>query len=228
MFQVLCAYSELWEWTLSAESKQLIVCFHLSHMPSQLLWLKRRNRSRSQFWCKVFFPFVGKSEQKKWKERSGARKSQRGHMLMIFLDQFWAPQRKAIFFSRLAYCVCSNRAIKSVGILVNEAACDPYHFLLPSSPYLNFKSFPHYSQMLPAGKMINAANCIPLTGELQVLPPERTHKHFLHRATDCFHWTWNGKCGQILQTLLKKRNGKMKNRMFLSISRTAVTLCQAH
>lgn len=145
-----------------------------------------------------------------------------------WLYQFWAPRKKSKFFSLLAYCVCLNRAIKSVGTTVHEAACDPYHFLLPSSPYLNFKSFPHYSQMLLAGKMINAANCLLLTGELQVLSPERTHKHFLYRATVCFHWTWNGKCEQILQTLLKKRNGKMKNWMFLSVSRTAVTLCQAH
>lgn len=33
--------------------------------------------------------------------------------------------------------------------------------------------------MLLAAKKINAANHLPLTGELQVLPTGRTDKHFL-------------------------------------------------
>jgi len=85
-----------------------------------------------------FFPFVGKSEAVEEMERENW--SQKVSKRTFFADFFWmtasvlSTSEKAICFSLLAYRVCSNRAIKSVGIIVREAACDPYHFLLPSSP----------------------------------------------------------------------------------------------
>lgn len=87
------------------------------------------------------FPFVGKSEaveEMETEENWGQKVSRR--ICRKFLLNFWmilsvlSTLEKAFFFLLLEYYVCSSRAIKSVGIIICEAACDPCCFFLPSSP----------------------------------------------------------------------------------------------
>lgn len=85
------------------------------------------------------FSSVGKSEavEKMEREKWGQKVSRR--ICKKFLSNFWMilsvlSTLENAFFSLLAYYVCSSRAIKSVGIIICEAACDPCCFFLPSSP----------------------------------------------------------------------------------------------
>lgn len=102
MFQDLCAYSGLWEWTLflSAESKQLIVFTSLI-CPANFCGL-REGTEVDHSSDASFFLFVGKSEAVDEMEReNGARKSQRECILLIFLDDcisFEHLGKKASFF----------------------------------------------------------------------------------------------------------------------------------
>jgi len=164
--------------------------------------------------------FPLQSSQKPWKKWKVRREEEpeclnenTGEILAEFLDDCMNSEHlgKSNFVLLLVYCTFSSRAIKSVGTMICEAACDPRCFFLPASPQLNFESFPRYCQTLLAAKKINAANHLLLTGELQVLPAERTNKQFRYKATVCFHSAWSGKRGRTLRTETVLRTAKWEN-----------------
>lgn len=199
MFSDVCA--QVWTWGMDpifASQVQTVDSwvFFVSWVPSQLPQLKKREQKLIVFLMQRCCSFPLQASQKlwkKWKKKREAEPESLKENIWEILAEFlgdcinFEHLGKNTFVFLLVYCICSSRAIKSVGTIVCEAACDPCCFFLPSSPQLNFKSFPHYCQMLLAAKKINAANHLPLTGELQVLPTGRTDKHFLQKATVCFH-----------------------------------------
>lgn len=180
--------------------------------------LRRESRSMLLILKCWSFPFAGKSAAVEETER-GDKQSQEASMRIhgkSLLD-FWiilsilSILEKKNFGFLLVYCVCSSRAIKSMGTINLWGILWPMLLFWPSSLLLNFKSYPHYCQMLLVAKKINAANHLLLTSELQVLPAGTTNKHFLHKAAVCFPWAWNGKCRQTLQTEIVLRTEEWEN-----------------